>query len=127
VKEFPWPNAVRNQLVQLNDLLMAFRAKIEPARSKRVAHTDLHSQINRLEAMGTFNKGEDAKFFADLQSFFDVAYRHVFSASPPPITVGGSTDTHKVFRAIVKAALYDRCCRCTEKDRNMDVLDFEQR
>ena len=77
--------------------------------------------------MGTFNKGEDAKFFADLQSFFDLAYRHVFSASARPITVGGSTDTHKVFRAIVKATLYDRCYRCTEKDRNVDVLDFEQR
>jgi hypothetical protein len=62
---------------------MAFRAKVEPARSKRIAHTDLHSQMNRLGAMGTFNKGEDAKFFADLQSFFDVAYRHVFAASAP--------------------------------------------
>lgn len=127
VKELPWPDAVRSQLVQLNDLLMAFRAKVEPARGKRIAHTDLHSQLNRLEAMGSFNKGEDAKFFADLQSFFDVAYRHVFSASTPPITVGGSTDTHKVFRAIAKTTLYDRCYRCTEKDRNIDVLDFEQR
>jgi AbiU2 len=127
VNELSWPDAVLNQLVHFNDLLMAFRTKVQPARSKRIAHTDLHSQINRLEAMGKFNKGEDVKFFADLQSFFDVAYRHVFGASAPAIAAAASTDTHKVFRAIVKATLYDRCYRCTEKDRNIDVLDFEDR
>jgi hypothetical protein len=50
---------------------MKFRAKLELARSKRIAHTDLHSQLNRLDAMGRFDKGEDVRFFADLQSFYD--------------------------------------------------------
>lgn len=127
VNELPWPDAVRNQLVQFNDLLIAFRTKVEPARSKRIAHIDLHNQISRLEAMGKFNRGEDVKFFADLQSFFDLAYRQVFSASAPAIAAAASTDTHKIFRAIVKATLYDHCNRCTEKDRNTDVLDFENR
>jgi hypothetical protein len=75
---------------------MKFRAKLELARSKRIAHTDLHSQLNRLDAMGRFDKGEDVRFFADLQSFYDVAYRHVFDASAPSIVVGGSTDTYQV-------------------------------
>jgi hypothetical protein len=77
--------------------------------------------------MGTFNEGEDAGFFADLQSFFDVAYRYVFAASAPPITIGSSTDTHKVIRAIEKAILYDCCDRCTEAQRAYDVLDLEDR
>jgi hypothetical protein len=81
--------------------------------------------MNRLGAMGTFNEGEDARFFADLQSFFDVAYRHVFAVSTPPIAVGSSTDTNKVIRAIEKAILYDGCDRCTEAQRANDVLDFE--
>ena len=105
---------------------MTFRAKLEPARSKRIAHTDLHSQLNRLDAMGCFNKGEDAKFFLDLQDFYDVAYRHVFNASAPAIAVGASTDTYKVIRAVEKATLYDQCHRCTEGDRSIDLLDFEQ-
>jgi hypothetical protein len=121
-----WPDAVRQSLAHFNALLMTFRAKLEPARSKRIAHTDLHSQLNRL-TMGTFNKGEDAQFFLDLQSFYDVAYRHVFNASAPPIAVGGSTDTYKVIRAVEKAILYDRCPRCDESTRATDVLDFEGR
>src|SRR5262249_18471859 len=98
--ELPWPDDVKSQLAHFNGLLMDFRKKLNPARNKRVAHTDLHSQVNRLEAMGCFDKGEDAKFFADLQSFFDAAYRHVHGGSAPPIRVGGSTDSHKVIRAI---------------------------
>jgi hypothetical protein len=75
--------------------------------------------------MGTFNKGEDARFFADFQSFFDVAYRHLFAASSPPIAIGSSTYTYKVIRSIEKAILYDRCDQCTEAERANDVLDFE--
>jgi hypothetical protein len=85
-----------------------------------------HSQTQRLAAMGTFTKGEDAQFFLDLQSFYDVAYRHVFGASAPAIAAGGSTDTYKVIRAIEKAILFDRCYRCTEKERTNDLLDFER-
>jgi hypothetical protein len=122
-----WPTDVQQHLTQFNELLMTFRAKLEPARSKRIAHTDLHSQLNQADAMGRFNKGEDAKFFIDLQSFYDVAYRHVFNASAPPIAVGFSTDTHKVFRAVKKAILYDDCIRCEESERSIDFLDFEQK
>jgi hypothetical protein len=73
--------------------------------------------------MGRFDKGEDAKYFLDLQSFFDVAYRHVFNASAPPIAVAGPTDTYK---AVQKATLYDRCHRCTETDRNINLLDLNK-
>jgi hypothetical protein len=122
-----WPAAVRRDLARFNDLLITFRAKVEPARSKRIAHTDLHSQLNRLDAMGRFDKREDVRFFLNLQSFYDVAYRHVFNASAPPIAVGGSTDTYKVIRAVEKAILYDRCPRCDESVRATDLLDFEGR
>jgi len=125
LEELPWGDEVKQQLTQLNDLLAVFRKKVVPARNKRIAHTDLHSQVARLEAMGTFDEGEDTKFFADLQSFFDVAYRHVHFATAPPIRLGMSTDTHKIIRAIVKATVYDQCPRCTEAQRANDVLDFE--
>ena len=121
-----WPSGVQQQLAHLNGLLMTFRAKLEPARSKRIAHTDLHSQVSQRDPMGRFDKGEDAKFFADLQSFYDVAYRHVFNSTAPSIAAGGSTDTYKVIRAVEKAILYDRCPRCTDSQRSVDLLDFEQ-
>jgi hypothetical protein len=127
LEELPWPDHVKDQLAHFNGLLMHFRDKLNPARNKRIAHTDLHSQVNRLEAMGCFDKGEDVEFFLNLQSFFDVAYHHVHGVSAPPIRVGGSTDSHKVIRAVEKATLYDRCPRCTERQRAIDMLDFEDR
>ncbi|HZR76881.1 hypothetical protein [Bradyrhizobium sp.] len=127
LENFQWPADVQDRLTHFNNLLKAFRAKLEPARSKRIAHTDLHSQVNRLDAMGRFDKGEDAKFFVDLQAFFDVAYRHVFNDRAPPIAVGGSTDTHMVIRAVKKATLFDQCHRCDESDRAAAFLDFERR
>jgi hypothetical protein len=124
LKKLPWPSDVKEQLASLHRPLMDFREKLEPARNKRIAHIDLHSQVNRLEAMGTFKKGTDAEFFLNLQDFFDVAYRHIHGRSAPPIAVGGSTDSHRVIGAIKKATLYDRCQRCTEDRRAIDFLDF---
>jgi hypothetical protein len=39
LQNLTWPSAVQANLAQYNDLLMIFRAKVEPARSKRIAHT----------------------------------------------------------------------------------------
>ena len=55
------------------------------------------AQLSRPDAMGRFNKGEDAKFFADLQSFYDIAYCYIFKDAAPPIAAGASPDTDKVF------------------------------
>lgn len=125
LENLPWSPEVRQRLEELNVPLMDFRKKLEPARSKRIAHIDLHSQVNRLDAMGSFNRGEDALFFLDLQSFFDVAHRHVFNERPPPFAMPNSTDTINVIRAVEKATLFDRCHRCSEADRASDLLDME--
>jgi hypothetical protein len=126
LKNLRWPEPVRDQLDRFNQLLMAFRAKVEPARSKRIAHTDLHNQVYQPAPLGQFDKGEDAQFFIDLQSFYDVAHRHVFGSTAPPIAAAASNDTYKVVRAIMKATLYDRCNRCREADRATDILNFDQ-
>ena len=127
LEELPWPDPVKGQLAEFNDLLMAFRKLLNPARNKRIAHIDLHSQINRLDAMGRFDQGEDAKFFLNLQSFFDVAHRCIHGDTAPPIAVAMSTDTYKVIRAIGEAMLYERCRCCTSSQRAIDVLDLEGR
>jgi AbiU2 len=104
LEAIPWPPDLRAELVRLNDLMRVFRNKNEPARSKRIAHTDVHHQVNNKEPMGAFNKGEDVQFFADLQSFYNVAYRHVHGGDAPAIRTAISTDTHLVVRAVAKAA-----------------------
>jgi len=127
LEDLQWPNDVKDELNRLNDRLMVFRDKVKAARNKRIAHADLHSQVQHLEAMGTFDMGEDVKFFEDLENFVQVAFRHVQGDPVPTIQVGASTDTYKVIRAVEKAILYDRCPRCTAAQRANDVLDFEGR
>ena len=54
VEEISWPDAVRDELRQINTRLMSFRKYVEPARSKRIAHIDLHAQIGIRENLGGF-------------------------------------------------------------------------
>jgi HEPN superfamily AbiU2-like protein len=127
LKAVYWPKDVETQLTQLNDRLMAFRGKIEPARSKRVAHIDVHAQIGRVEEMGKFPPGEEKTFLADLQKFVDIAHGHLHGGASRSINPAVSNDTYAVVRAFEKAALYDRCYRCGQSERAADLLDFEQR
>jgi len=40
-----WPTDVCNKLTEINVRMMKFRQYIDPARNKRIAHTDLSAQI----------------------------------------------------------------------------------
>jgi hypothetical protein len=105
---------------------MEFRQKVEPARTKRIAHTDLVAQVDHLPNLGDYMPGEDFAFFANLQSFFDVAHRDLHPGEPsPPHALGMSTDVHNVMRAFAKAQLYDQCAICTETDRATHLLDSQ--
>ncbi len=123
----PWSKQVKAQLEAINAELMAFRAKIEKARSKRIAHVDLDAQVSRAPAMGGFQPGEDFKFLRDLQQFVNVAYGQLHNGHIRPIRPAVSSDAYRLIRALEKAALYDRCYRCSETDRNADLLDFQGR
>src|SRR5579862_8498751 len=74
LEKLTWSPSVHDQLLYFNTLLMEFRQKVEPARSKRIAHTDLVAQVAHLPNLGHYNAGEDLEFFANLQCFFDVAH-----------------------------------------------------
>jgi hypothetical protein len=122
VEMLPWPNEVRERLAAVNARLMAFRAHIEEGRSKRIAHTDLTAQMERLERMGGFPDGADRQFLRDLQEFVDIAAdEHI------PLNVAMSDDVYLLIRALEKAKLYDSCVQCDATMRAKAVLDYEDR
>lgn len=126
LSEIPWPDDVGQKLRKVNERLMVFRQYVEPARSRRIAHIDLPTQIERLDNLGTFPEGADRQFFRDLQRFIDIAYSH-FKESTRPIAIGMSTDTYKLVRALEESVVFHRCSKCTEGERAVAVLDYEDR
>jgi hypothetical protein len=127
LKCLPWPAHIQSALATANDRLMAFRNKIEKARSKRIAHIDFYAQVGQLDNMGKFDLGEDILFLRDLQEFINIAFGHLHNGATRSIVVGMSTDTYKLVRAIEKSILFDRCRKCSEAERANDILDLEQR
>jgi hypothetical protein len=127
VEEIPWPDAVARRLREVNDRLIEFRRLIEPARSKRIAHVDLPSQVERWGNLGTFPAGAEVVFLQDLQAFIDIAYGHLHDGSLRPIAVAMSTDTHQLVRALTKSVVFDRCPKCNSGERAVAVLDYEDR
>jgi hypothetical protein len=125
--EIEWPERVKELLEAVNARLMGFRKYIEPARSKRVAHIDLHSQLTQRESLGGFPKDADKRFLQDLQEFASIAYGHLHPGEHFSITVAMSTDTHKLVRALEKSAVFDQCRKCEENEKNAAILDFVQR
>lgn len=126
LEEFDWPTEIREKLNAVNERLMAFRKYITPARSKRVAHIDLAAQVERPEALGEFPQGADKQFLQDLQSFIDIAYRHLHNGAPRPIDVAMATDTHRLVKALKKSAIYDRCPKCTKYERASASLNYKR-
>jgi len=127
VEEIPWPDAIGRQLRVVNARLMSFRALIEPARSKRIAHMDLPAQIEQWDNLGRFPRGAELQFLRDLQTFIDIAYGHLHDGGCRPIAVAMSTDTHLLVRALKKSIVFDQCTKCTSGERAVAVLDYEDR
>ena len=127
MQEIDWPPDIREKLERVNERLLSFRKYIEPARSKRVAHIDLHSQLVQRASLGGFPKNAEKQFLRDLQTFVDIAYGYVSKGDPLPITVAMSTDTDNLVRALEKSVIFDQCSRCNETERTIAVLDYEDR
>jgi hypothetical protein len=127
LEEIAWPDEVRLQLANVNSRLMNFRKYIEGARSKRIAHTDLDSQLVTRGPLGAFPKNAEHQFLQDLEEFLNIAYGHLSNGQSLPIDVAMATDTHRLVRAMVKSVIFDQCSKCGEMDRIVAVLDDENR
>jgi hypothetical protein len=124
VEQLPWSLEIRAKLAEVNGRLMRFRKFVEPARSRRIVHMDLRAQMEK-ETLGVFPAGADKDFFTDLDEFLNTAFRET-TGEPFSLSVGGSTDTHQLVRALTKAELFEQCQKCSEIDRFNAILDAEQ-
>jgi hypothetical protein len=88
LKTIDWPNEVRKKLEAKVEQLMKFRDKIEPARSKLIAHFDLEAHVND-KALGAFEEGEDEEFFLILEEAVNIMHEH-FIGGPYPIRVNNA-------------------------------------
>jgi hypothetical protein len=125
VEHLPWRPEVKRELGAVNKRLMEFRGHIEPARSKRIAHMDLRTQLENVGPLGGFPTGADESFLADLGEFLNIAY-YELTNGPFLLSIDGAIDTHELIRALVKGRLYDGCKLCSDIDRINAVLDVEQ-
>jgi hypothetical protein len=127
LQELSWPEDIYQKLEQINARLMSFRKYIEPARSKRVAHIDLHAQLIQRQSLGGFPEGADEEFLEDLQEFVQTANEYFNPGDHLSITVAMGNDTYKLVRALEKSVVFDRCSKCDESERAAAVLDYETR
>jgi transcriptional regulator with XRE-family HTH domain len=125
LEELPWPDAVGQQLREINDRLKGFRQHIEAGRSKRIVHIDFSAQTERLDNLGDFPEGADRQFLEDLQTFINIASGHYHNGKARPIDVAMPTDTHQLVKALKKSVVFDQCTRCDPGQRAVAVLDYE--
>ena len=68
-----WSGETKEVLAAANRELLEFRTKINDARRKLVAHSDLRSRLQLLE-LGQFKQADERGFWSALQRFVDAAY-----------------------------------------------------
>jgi len=120
----PWPPDIKQKLEAVNARLMEFRTYIETARSKRLAHADLRTELDKV-TLGKFPSGADRQFLIDLEEFLTIAQEH-FGQTAVSLSIGVSHDAHALVRALVKSRIYDTCAECTPTERAVSVLDYER-
>jgi hypothetical protein len=125
VERLCWPEEVQAKLAEVNERLMTFRKLVEPARSKRIAHTDFSAHIER-QSLGGYPEGADEDFFKNLEEFLSIAFR-VTTGGPFLLSMATPNDTSRLITALRKAELFDQCTECSEIDRMNAILDVEQR
>jgi hypothetical protein len=119
VNELRWPEEVRANLAEVNERLMAFRKFVEPARSKRIAHTDFTAHIER-QSLGGYPPGADNKFFKDLEEFLTIAFREI-AGGTVLLSMATQNDTGRLITTLRKSELFDQCAKCSEIDRMVAI------
>jgi len=100
-----WSPPVEAELKALNDRLMGFRAKIDDARRKYLAHADLSSHLAQTK-LGDFSEAEEQDFWSALQDFVNIAHEATFGGPYPIDAVQVDGDVQSLMHALVGAADY---------------------
>jgi len=119
-----WPPGIKKKLEAVNVRLMQFRPYLEPARSKRLAHTDVRAELDQI-TLGKFPSGADQQFLKDLEEFLTIAFEHL-GETGVSLSISMSHDADELVRALVQSKIYDTCAKCRPEERALAVLDLER-
>jgi len=123
VQCIPWPDAVRDQLSDINRRLMAFSNHFVEYRNKRGAHLDLRAHTDQRRVLGAFPEGEDTAFFRDLEAFLQIAVGHFSPDEHVSLDIAMSDDVDRLVKAIEGSVSFQQCARCTPGERAKALLD----
>jgi len=102
----PWKAETQKLLRTENDDLMRFRDRINDARRRLVAHTDLRTRMDQV-VLGSFTKEEESQFWATLQRFVNIAHEEAVGG---PFEIEASMpdgDAASLIQRLVDAIDYD--------------------
>jgi len=77
-----WPDSVRDRLEALEKELDGFASQLRSVRNKILSHYDL-ATILAAATLGGFAKGDDVKYFEDLQEFVNIVREQVVGGPYP--------------------------------------------
>ena len=101
-----WSGETKEVLVDANRELLEFRTKINDARRKLVAHTDLRSRLQLME-LGQFTKAAEQGFWSALQRFANAAYMEACGGPFEITATMPDGDAVSLIHGLVEAADYD--------------------
>jgi hypothetical protein len=102
----PWTAETRTRLASENDELMRFREKIDVARRRLVAHTDVRARAAEM-VLGAFSQADELAFWAALQRFVTIAHEEAVGG---PFEIEASMpdgDADALIQRLVDAIDYD--------------------
>jgi AbiU2 len=101
-----WSDETRELLVSANRELLDFRAKVNDARRKLVAHSDLRSRL-QLAALSKFTQADENEFWSALQRFVDVAHTEAYGGPFEIAAVMPDGDAASLIHSLIDAVDYN--------------------
>jgi hypothetical protein len=106
ILEFEWTAPVRKCLNWANISLQQFRKKIQAARSKLIAHSDLRSRLSSV-SLGEFSQADEERFWMGLAQFATAAHEETIGGPFEIDAVAqNGDDALTVLRALAEAVDY---------------------
>jgi len=99
-----WSDETRELLA--NRELLEFRAKVNDARRKLVAHSDLRSRL-QLVALGKFTEADENEFWSALQRFVDAAHTEAYGGPFEITAVMPDGDVASLIHNLIDAVDYN--------------------
>lgn len=102
---FGWDDRTKQELLEANVTIAAFRSRINRARSKLIAHNDLRARLD-FNALGEFSEAEEREFWEALSSFASACHSATFGEPYEIKATMRAGDAHSLVQAMIDAIDY---------------------